>query len=68
MSRSCFANSRRLIAVDGSFTTGKFVMTLLIAVGTEANGKNTILARGLVESENTEPWKYFLYHLGPYLI
>jgi hypothetical protein len=43
---------RRIVAVDGTFLTGKFALTLLLAVGIDANGHNVILAWAVVESEN----------------
>lgn len=59
----CFSESRRLICIDGTFLTGKFVMTLLLAVGVDANGQTTVLAWAVVESENSESWSYFVNHL-----
>jgi hypothetical protein len=35
---------RRIVAADGTFLTGRFVLTLLLAVGIDANGHNVILA------------------------
>ena len=35
-------------------------MTLLLAVGIDANGHNIILAWAVVESENRASWEYFL--------
>ncbi len=58
-----FQQLRRLIAADGTFLTGKFVLTLLLAVGIDANGCNVILAWAVVESENQDSWEYFLRHL-----
>jgi MULE transposase domain len=39
---------------------GRFPLTLLLAVGTDANGHNIILAWAVVESENENSWRYFL--------
>lgn len=62
-SRSCLSECRRVVGFDGTFLTGKFVLTLLLAVGIDANGETTILAWAIVESENLESWKYFFSHL-----
>jgi transposase-like protein len=51
---------RRIVAADGTFLTGRFVLTLLLAVGIDANGHNVILAWAMVESENRDSWEYFL--------
>jgi len=51
---------RRIVAADGTFLTGRFVLTLLLAVGIDANGHNVILAWAVVESENRDSWEYFL--------
>jgi hypothetical protein len=59
-SRTTFQQMRRIVAADGTFLTGRFVLTLLLAVGIDANGHNVILAWAVVESENRESWEYFL--------
>jgi transposase-like protein len=51
---------RRIVAADGTFLTGRFVLTLLLAIGIDANGHNVILAWAVVESENRDSWEYFL--------
>lgn len=59
-SRTTFQHLRRLVAADGTFLTGRFVLTLLLAVGIDADGRNVILAWAVVESENQGSWEYFL--------
>lgn len=54
---------RRFVAADGTFLKGKFVQTLLLAVGIDANGHALILAWAVVESENAESWEYFFERL-----
>ena len=53
----------KFMAVDGTFLKGNFVQTLIFAMGIDANGKNLILAWGIVESENTDAWSWFLSKL-----
>lgn len=62
-SRTSFRLCRRLIAVDGTFLKARFILTLLLAVGIDANGRNILLAWGVVESENRDSWEWFLRHL-----
>lgn len=62
-SQGTFQLFRRFIAVDGTFLKGRFVQVLLLAVGIDANGHNTVLAWGVVESENRSSWEWFFLHL-----
>jgi hypothetical protein len=59
-SRLTFQHFRRIVIVDGTFLTGRFKLTLLLAVGVDADGRNVILAWAIVESENASSWEYFL--------
>jgi transposase-like protein len=52
MSQECFGLLRRFIAVDGTFLKARFIQTLLLAIGIDADGHNTILAWAVVELEN----------------
>jgi hypothetical protein len=63
VSREAFRHLRRFVAVDGTFLKGRFVLTLLLAVSIDADGRNVILAWAVVESENRASWEYFLRHL-----
>jgi transposase-like protein len=63
VSNTAFRHCRRFIACDGTFLKSKFVQTLLLAVGIDANGHTLILAWGVVESENAESWEYFFRNL-----
>ena len=51
---------RRFVATNGTFLTRRFVLTLLLAIGIDADGHNVILAWAVVESENRDSWEYFL--------
>lgn len=54
---------RKFMAVDGTFLKARFIQTLLLAVGIDANGKNVLLAWAVVESENKSLWSWFFLHL-----
>jgi transposase-like protein len=41
----------------------RFIQILLLAVGIDADGHNTILAWAVVESENRDSWEWFFRHL-----
>jgi hypothetical protein len=52
-----FAHCRPVISVDGTFLTGKYKGTLMVAVGMTAENQLVLLAFALVEGENNESWK-----------
>ena len=62
-SRTSFQLCRRFLAVDGTFLKARFILTLLLAVGIDADGRNLLLAWGVVESENRDSWEWFFHHL-----
>ena len=49
--------------MDGTFLKARFIQTLLLTVGIDANGHNTILAWAVVELENQNLWEWFFCHL-----
>nr|KAJ0202613.1 hypothetical protein LSAT_V11C500266050 [Lactuca sativa] len=55
---------RDLLGFDGAFMKGPFPGQVLSAVGLDPNNGIYPLAYGIVESENTESWKWFLDNLG----
>ncbi|MGI4851955.1 MAG: transposase [Janthinobacterium lividum] len=58
-----YANGRKFIALDGTHCVSAFKHTLLLAATFDSNDKLIILAWGLVISESTESWNWFLSHL-----
>jgi hypothetical protein len=55
-----FAHYRPIISVDGTFLTGKYKGTLMVAIGMITENQLLPLAFALVESENNERWSWFL--------
>uniref|UniRef100_K3YC73 MULE transposase domain-containing protein n=1 Tax=Setaria italica TaxID=4555 RepID=K3YC73_SETIT len=61
---------RPVILMDGTFLTGKYKGTLLMAVGVDPEQQLVPLAFALAESENNESWSWFMklvqrHVLGP---
>ncbi|GJT49366.1 mutator type transposase [Tanacetum coccineum] len=55
---------RDLLGLDGAFMKGPYPGQLLTAVSVDPNNGIYPLAYGLVETENTESWTWFLTQLG----
>ena len=55
-----FQYCRPVISIDGTFLTGKYKGTLLVAVAADANNQLLPIAYALVESENKDSWLWFL--------
>uniref|UniRef100_K3ZCG9 SWIM-type domain-containing protein n=1 Tax=Setaria italica TaxID=4555 RepID=K3ZCG9_SETIT len=65
-----FQHCRPVILVDGTFLTGKYKGTLMMAVAVDPEQQIVPLAFALVESENNESWSWFMklvrvHVLGP---
>uniref|UniRef100_K3XQZ9 SWIM-type domain-containing protein n=1 Tax=Setaria italica TaxID=4555 RepID=K3XQZ9_SETIT len=65
-----FQHCRPVILVDGTFLTGKYKGTLMMAVAVDPEQQLVPLAFALVESENNESWSWFMklvrvHVLGP---
>ncbi|GJW88839.1 mutator type transposase [Tanacetum coccineum] len=58
------AGMRDLLGLDGAFMKGPYPGQVLTAVGVDPNNGIYPLAYGLVETENTESWTWFLTQLG----
>jgi hypothetical protein len=66
-----FTHCRPIISVDGTFLTGKYKGTLMIAIGLTVGNQLLPLGFAMVEGENNESWKWLLglvrkQVLGPY--
>uniref|UniRef100_K4A117 SWIM-type domain-containing protein n=1 Tax=Setaria italica TaxID=4555 RepID=K4A117_SETIT len=55
-----FQHCRPVILVDGTFLTGKYKGTLMMAVAVDPEQQIVPLAFDLVESENNESWSWFM--------
>ena len=60
---SAFQHCRPVISIDGTFLTGQFKGTLLVAIASDANNRVLPLAFALVEVENNDNWEWFLHLL-----
>jgi hypothetical protein len=49
-----------VLSIDGTFLTGKYKGTLLVAIAADANNQLLPIAYGLVEGENKDSWLWFL--------
>ena len=58
------AGMREILGLDGAFMKGPYPGQLLTAVTVDPNNGIYPLAYGLVETENTESWTWFLTQLG----
>nr|AAP21405.1 putative mutator-like transposase [Oryza sativa Japonica Group] len=63
-----FKHLRPVLAIDGTFLTGKYQGTLLTAIGVDAGLHLVPLAFALVEKENTSNWEWFINMLRNKLI
>ncbi|KAE8233607.1 hypothetical protein CF326_g1353 [Tilletia indica] len=61
--RVAFNYCRPIVALDGTFLKGKVKLVLLLAATFDANDSLVILAWGLVASESTSSWSWFIRHL-----
>ena len=55
-----FHHCRPVISIDGTFLTGKYKGTLLVAIAADENNQLLPIAYALVESENKDSWMWFL--------
>ncbi|WVZ71551.1 LOW QUALITY PROTEIN: hypothetical protein U9M48_020125 [Paspalum notatum var. saurae] len=49
-----------LLCIDGTFLTGKYKGTILIAIGVDGNNQVLPVAFAFVENENADSWYWFL--------
>ena len=55
-----FKHCRPVLAIDGTFLTGKYNGTLLVAIGIDNEDMLVPLAFALVSKEDTDSWSWFL--------
>ena len=65
--QKAFRHCRKLVAIDGTWTKGKYILTLLVITTVDGNGNTLPLAWALVNQENDENWSWFLSGVTPYL-
>lgn len=58
------AGMREILGLDGTFIKGPFPGQLLTTVSLDSNNGIYPLAYGIVETENTDSWLWFLSQLG----
>ena len=56
-----FQHCRPVVMVDGTFLTGKYKGTLLMALAVDAEQQLVPLAFALAESENNDSWSWFMH-------
>lgn len=61
--RESFTYMRNLFALDATFLTGYFKLTLKLAAGIDANHHYTLLAWGVTHGETNDNWKWFVQNL-----
>jgi hypothetical protein len=50
-----------VLSIDGTFLTGKYEGTMLIAIEIDADHQLVLLAFAIVEKENNSSWGWFLH-------
>ena len=55
-----FHHCRPVLSIDGTFLTGQYTGTLLVAVAADANNQLLPIAYAIVEGETTQSWLWFL--------
>jgi len=63
-SKNFFEFSRKMIYIDGTFLSGPNKGTLLVAVSQDSCDQLVPIAFGIVESENSSSWSWFLEKLN----
>ena len=63
-----FKNCRPVVSVDGTFLTGKYRGTLMVAVGQDGEDQLVPLAFAITEGENNQSWSWFLRLVRAYVV
>ena len=58
---NAFKHCRPVLSVDGTFLTGKYRGTIMVAVGHDGGDQLLPLAFALVSAENNDNWEWFLH-------
>jgi MULE transposase domain/SWIM zinc finger len=58
-----YASYIKYMCLDATFLTSRYGGILMSASTLDANGKLVILAQGIVPSESSATWLFFIYHL-----
>jgi hypothetical protein len=56
-----FKHCRPFLCIDGTFLTGNFKGTLIVAISCDADNRLVPLAFALVEKEDNVKWKFFMH-------
>ena len=62
-----FAHCRPLLSIDGTHLYGKYLGTLLVATGVDANQGLYPLAYAIVQTESWNTWKWFISCMWKYI-
>ncbi|XP_019423103.1 PREDICTED: uncharacterized protein LOC109360782 [Lupinus angustifolius] len=62
-----FGYCKPILQVDGTFLTGKYTGTLLIASSQDGNRRVFPVAFAIVEGETKEAWEWFFFNLKTYV-
>ncbi|XP_074374219.1 uncharacterized protein LOC141714605 [Apium graveolens] len=60
-------HARPVISIDGTFLKGRYNGKLLVAMGSDSNNQQYLIAYALVHEETTVNWSWFLYNLRIYV-
>lgn len=62
-----FRHCRNFLTFNGTFTLSRYRMTFLIAASFDGNNETLPLCWGLVPTENTDHWSWFIEEFSDYI-